>query len=1366
MTNGMKKARPLVPVVVVNNDSGARKRVYALQDGGSDRDIITPRLVEELELTTGWETSTIATFDEVSTKRRKNANFTIESIDGEYACEVEEALVGSMPMTVNDIPPAKRTDLGEFSHIEDIEFVDLDAEVELVIGIAHVDTYYGKEWRLGKTNEPMAINTVFGWTVAGIIGKADNNEATVAFMSTEKRDLKQKLDDILQADFGVGKKAMSKEQCDAQRQLDESVFFDVDKGMYGCALPFRGGREEAIKKMNSYNSRGMAAKRLESLRRKLEKNPELKKKVFAEVDKYMAQGKMEVVEDDDNDDANAKDPRWVVPLHFVLQGEKLRLIHDCRACVDGFCINDVLLGIMDYLTPMKRPLRNFRKYRYVMTYDIVGFFYRVLLHNWDRNAFRCYFFADETMKQKILIRTMNQPFGGSSSPNICGFILRYHAEKMRPEFGDRIADAIRDDYYVDDGNGGDDDEEAYRKFKIGMTEAMRRGGFELDKWAFSHPLLVGEPEPPEGKEVVKVLGFNWNTKKDTISIRINEDDFGEVKTMRQLVSVGHKIFDPEGMIIPDGVDIRKGIQIGMLNPDWGWDKLLDKKSIDKYENWRARRKEMAMIEMPRAWNNEQTVGITPDLHIFGDANPEKYGAVAYRRVVGRDGVVAVSFVCARGHVVPTIKPRKRMKKQKNEEENETENNGEMPRLELVAARKTLDISKEATELAVEEYGKIIHWSDSTTVLKWVFKPWEVKNDFVGNRVRKIQQETVPEQWYYVPGDVNPADVITKGFPPGKPEKISEFHQGPEFLRRPEEEWPEMIVERFPKRPDAFVVCATATQQPPPPPLPTAAEGVLWLTEMKGSWFKKKMLVATMTWVKRRWLPGGRGQRELVKGKTRVNHADVREAEMTVIKAIQEKAFGKEKKELVAKNVRTPVARAEITKKSRIGRMSPFVDADGLIRVGSRLVHADVSNDQKFPILLPDDSTDVRSLIRCIHVGELHGGQGHTHNALRRRFWVLKGPVTVKKVVRRCLDCQKATKAPEKQKMAPLPVERLDGDHAWKVTGVDMVGPFDVRKTGSRATHKQYIALFTCFSSRAIHLEVVDKMDSDSFINALMRFCARRPGLHKLVSDNGTNFVGAKNIIQKETNQVKEIDKETRREIQELSAKCTNNDRKVSSKALFEISEKARPELLEKGLEWEFLPPYASHYAGVWERLVGLVKKHLAKVVPSEIIHHDTFFTLVVEIEGTLNRRPLTAISTDPRDNTALTPEMLIAAGSAGVVTADVAPETPMSEGDKLRYRFKRARSYVDAFWKRWRGEYINQLANRQKWTKTKTNLAVGDVVMIVDQSVKRKKWQLGRIVDVDHAQEHVRKVDIRRADGSVITRDRTGVVKLEYDEDG
>ena len=236
-------------------------------------------------------------------------------------------------------------------------------------------------------------------------------------------------------------------------------------------------------------------------------------------------------------------------------------------------------------------------------------------------------------------------------------------------------------------------------------------------------------------------------------------------------------------------------------------------------------------------------------------------------------------------------------------------------------------------------------------------------------------------------------------------------------------------------------------------------------------------------------------------------------------------------------------------------------------------------------------------------------------------------------------------------------------------------------------------------------------------------------------------------------------------MKELSAACHNNNRKVASNTMLEISEKARPRLLNMGLEWEFLPPYASHYAGVWERLIGLVKKHLVKVLTGNTIHLDTFTTVVTLVEAAVNRRPLTTISTDPRDDAPLTPENFLVPAAAGVVTADVTPETELSKADEIRHHFKHARSLLDAFWKAWQKDYINTLANRTKWTKTTTNLAVDDVVIIVDQSLKRKLWEMGRIVGVDHAEEHVRKVDIQRQDGSVITRDRTGVVKLELQED-
>ena len=97
----------------------------------------------------------------LETKWRKNASFSIESLDGEYSCEIDRALVGDLTVTGNDIPPAKR-DLSKFRHLDGIEFADIDSDVEMVLSVAHVYTLFGKEMRTGKTSEPLGVKSDFG----------------------------------------------------------------------------------------------------------------------------------------------------------------------------------------------------------------------------------------------------------------------------------------------------------------------------------------------------------------------------------------------------------------------------------------------------------------------------------------------------------------------------------------------------------------------------------------------------------------------------------------------------------------------------------------------------------------------------------------------------------------------------------------------------------------------------------------------------------------------------------------------------------------------------------------------------------------------------------------------------------------------------------------------------------------------------------------------------------------------------------------------------------------------------------------------------------------------------------------------------
>ena len=160
---------------------------------------------------------------------------------------------------------------------------------------------------------------------------------------------------------------------------------------------------------------------------------------------------------------------------------------------------------------------------------------------------------------------------------------------------------------------------------------------------------------------------------------------------------------------------------------------------------------------------------------------------------------------------------------------------------------------------------------------------------------------------------------------------------------------------------------------------------------------------------------------------------------------------------------------------------------------------------------------------------------------------------------------------------------------------------------------------------------------------------------------------------------------------------------------------------------------------------------------------DTFATVVVEVEGILNRRPLTYQSTDVRDPDVLTPSDFLYPGVVSHSSVRLLPPLPTGDGEVLRYSWRRARRLIDEFWKRWSREYVALLQSRAKWRRTVPDLRVGQVVLLVDESLVRDQWSLGVIDSVGGGGSHVRTAVVRLPDGRKFSRHCTKVVGLEFD---
>lgn len=234
--------------------------------------------------------------------------------------------------------------------------------------------------------------------------------------------------------------------------------------------------------------------------------------------------------------------------------------------------------------------------------------------------------------------------------------------------------------------------------------------------------------------------------------------------------------------------------------------------------------------------------------------------------------------------------------------------------------------------------------------------------------------------------------------------------------------------------------------------------------------------------------------------------EINNAEMRIIKLIQATRFRDEIKKLKNENS---------TIKSRFANLNPFLDENDIIRVGGRLQMSSLTFGQKHPILLPNRHFLTDHIIREIHETHHHTGIQSTLYILRQKFWLPDGRNQVRKIIRKCMRCFRFTANTVEYKMGNLPPARVRGTVPFTNTGIDFCGPFFIkeRKYRNRTRIKAYVCVFVCMTIKAIHLEVVSDLSTDGFIAALRRFIARRGMPEHIYSDNGTNFVGAKNQLK-------------------------------------------------------------------------------------------------------------------------------------------------------------------------------------------------------------------------------------------------------------
>ena len=749
------------------------------------------------------------------------------------------------------------------------------------------------------------------------------------------------------------------------------------------------------------------------------------------------------------------------------------------------------------------------------------------------------------------------------------------------------------------------------------------------------------------------------------------------------MSVVSSLYDPIGFLAPFTMPAKLLLQ-ELCRQNLKWDEQISPTFSKQWSDWLKDLQRMSVFTVERCIkpvNFEKAV--TAQIHNFSDASEAGYGTVSYLRL--EDGnTVHVSFLAGKARVAPL-------------------KHITIPRLELTAAVLAVRMDVMLQKEIQWQLKKSVFWTDSTTVIKYISNETRRFHTFVANRVTVIREATDVDQWKYVGTKDNPADEASRGLRAEEFLTHGKWIKGPDFLYLPEQEWPTLemdpvipIDDPEVKREAAVNVIVNDPENPTD-----------HLLNYFSSWMKLKRSVAWFLVLKRHLLLLSQKRKELKATESDLD-AGVRSTVEQKLKSFKATLGGKNltpedydkaEKAIICfaqkQKFKSEIASLKhgsntVSKDSPLYKLDPILEED-ILRVGGRLHRSALPSETKHPVILTKDLHVSQLILRHIHQQLGHTGRNHMLHRLRQKYWIINANSAARKTITECMVCRRHRGKLGEQKMADLPDERVVPDMApFTKVGVDYFGPIEVKR--GRSLLKRYGVIFTCLTSRAVHLEVAHSLDTDSCINALRRFICRRGPVSNLRSDNGTNFIGA------------------------------NKELKQSLAAL--NNAKIQDALIQDGIKWSFNTPSASHQGGVWERLIRSVRSILTSVLGQQILDDEGLQTLFCEVEAILNDRPLTKVSDDPNDLEALTPNHILLLKGKPIFPPGLFEKSDLY----IRRKWKQVQYIAGLFWKRWTAEYLLVMQERQRWAAPRRNFSPGDIVIVADPTAPRGSWKMGRVL--------------------------------------
>ena len=1067
------------------------------------------------------------------------------------------------------------------------------------------------------------------------------------------------------------------------------------------------------------DNKGMAIKRLQATIAKLTQDSAIFHQYHDTIIQQLDQNIIEKV-----DESRHADGRVVhyLPHRAVLtphkETTKLRIVYDASAHMKKApSLNDVLYQGPVLLPQLCSILLRFRIGNMAIVSDVEKAYLQIKLHEQDRDATRFLWLCDISQPPEpsniITYRFTRVTFGLNCSPFLLAGTIHYHLNNYNSNAN--LAKHLIDNTYVDNviltTTTTQEALQTYNESKQIFSDM----GMNLREFLSNDQQFMQQipRQDASANHQQKVLGITWCSKKDEFRLSCQYPQKTKL-TKRTVAEQVAAIYDPVGWLTP--LTLRGKLFLQHL---WNYEYTWDSKLSDEHsEQWNKIVQDVNGVEItiPR---RIAEIGVQSKLVLFADASKQCMATCAY--IVSNNE----SHLLVGKSKLPSLK-----------------DNPTIPKLELNALTMATRLAHSILT-ALKGYAPITDitiLSDSEIALGWIrsVKAEKEQGVLVKNRLKEIRRIVedmdIPVQFGYVATDQNAADCASRGL--SKHELTNHmWWNGPTFIEHPLEQREHRLFS-IPSQTNEDESCSVMKITG------TTDDGILDWRRYNRLIPATRTMAYVLRFIRRITINVNDGLRKRVE--TTIPEILVSTSEPYIIAKEHENAL-----KALVRNHQSLYLPVQSGKDLTLANL--YRDDSNIVRCKGRLGRANLPANTKRPMLIREDTPLAKIIINDSHL-PFHRSTSQTMANVRRKFWIPHLRSAARRVIRKCIPCQKMNNLPYRNpNMSDLPETRVVRTRPFEHIGIDYFAPLTAR------CHNEIIQAYgivlTCATTRLVHLEIVKDTTTNGLLLALRRFFARRGVPTTITSDNAPNFTLGEQML-----------------------------RGVAFQKTMDTSFKSA--MATKEIEWRTITPYAPWQGAFYERLIKSVKYSLYKVIRNTVPTFANLETLLIEIEGMLNSRPLTYQEQDPDDLCILRPidfiqrDIILAYPFEKLTIQDENDDDylPPEELKRLQRRhellkaFKSSHQLIERYWTIWSQQYLTALREMHKLhmdnrRSTAMAPAVGAVVLIADPIHPRNTWRMARITKLQRSADGaVREAHLTLPNRRIIRRPINILVPLEIDD--